>query len=400
MVLRKEVSLQQEWNIISLYLELEYMRYSETFSYKLSTVDNAAYRLPSLIIYQHLEVIVYELIIAGLPKVHLEVASETNDKYLSVHIRYNLPDVSRIPSDLQTMKQHLQRRLNALQKKHSELSTTTDHTGVTIHIPLSIQDQIPNSSAMQKVVIIEDEKRSREFLKEILLEHCEGIEITGLGSNVAEGIDVINTTRPQIVFLDIELQTGTGFDVLEQVTYRDFAVIFTTAYDHYALKAIKFSAADYLLKPISVEELKAAVAKVSERRAHDLQQQTMSILMQNLKSLRSNTEPTITLSLAEGLEFVPIRDILRVEAGGSYTNFFLKEGRKILVSKNLKEYEQLLCDYDFMRVHNSHIINLSEVKKMLKTDGGYAVMSDGTQIIISPKKKDDFIKAMSQRHLQ
>lgn len=247
---------------------------------------------------------------------------------------------------------------------------------------------------MQRAIIVEDEIRSRQFLQDLLQEHCQGLEIVGAAGNVADGISLINTTKPDIVFLDIELQTGTGFDVLAAVQERNFTVIFTTAYDHYALKAIKFSAADYLLKPIDLDELKGAVAKVLKQNLNELKPQTIDMLMQNLRSIRSNTEPTITLSLADGFEFVPMREIIRLEAGGAYTHFFLKEGRKILVSKNLKEFEQLLCDYNFMRVHNSHLINLAEVKKMVKSDGGYAVMSDGAQVIISPKKKEEFIQIM------
>lgn len=251
---------------------------------------------------------------------------------------------------------------------------------------------------MQQIVIVEDEPRSRKFLNDILLEHCEDIAVVGLAGNVAEAVQMIKEKKPDLVFMDIELQTGTGFDVLEQIKGLQPAIIFTTAYDHYAIKAIKFSAVDYLLKPIDVEELKAAVAK-TQSKAPQSQEQTLEMLMQNLKQLKTNDNPTITLSVADGLEFIPVKDIIRLEAAGAYTNFFLKNNRKIMVSKNLKEYESLLSDHDFMRIHNSHIINLSEVKRMLKTDGGLAVMSDDAEIIISAKKKDDFVHAMRHRHL-
>lgn len=250
---------------------------------------------------------------------------------------------------------------------------------------------------MQRVVIVEDEPRSREFLKEILAEHCPQLEIAGLAGNVEEAVKTIHDLEPDLIFLDIELQTGTGFDVLQQIQDVQPAVIFTTAYDHYAIKAIKFSAVDYLLKPIDVDELKAAVAKTDDKQQRDSQQQTLQVLMQNLKQLRSNDNPTITLSVADGMEFIPLRSIIRLEAAGAYTNFFLKDGKKIMVSKNLKEYEMMLGDHDFMRVHNSHIINMNEVKRLVKSDGGYAVMSDDAQVIISPKKKDDFVKLMTNR---
>lgn len=250
---------------------------------------------------------------------------------------------------------------------------------------------------MQRVIIVEDEARARTFLTELVKEHCLGLEIVDVAANVEAAIASIRAHRPDLVFMDIELQTGTGFDVLEQIRDLQPAVIFTTAYDHYAIKAIKFSAVDYLLKPIDVEELKAAVARAEVAKAQSNNQQTLDVLMHNLKQLRTNENPTITLSLAEGIEFIPVREIIRIEAAGAYTNFFLKGGKKLMVSKNLKEYEGMLADHHFMRVHNSHIINLAEVKRMVKSDGGYAVMSDDAQVVISPKKRDEFMQAMMNR---
>jgi len=250
---------------------------------------------------------------------------------------------------------------------------------------------------MQRVLIVEDEVRSREFLADILAEHCPALQLVGTASNVAEAVAAIRDYRPDLVFLDIELQTGTGFDVLEQINGEQPAIIFTTAYDHYAIKAIRFSAVDYLLKPIDVDELKAAVARTRDLQHVNSNQQTLDVLMHNLKQLRANENPTITLSVAEGIEFIPLREIIRLEAAGAYTNFFLKGSRKMMVSKNLKEYETMLGEHNFMRVHNSHIINLAEVKRFVKSDGGYAVMSDDAQVVISPKKKDDFVRIMMSR---
>jgi two-component system LytT family response regulator len=250
---------------------------------------------------------------------------------------------------------------------------------------------------MQRVIIVEDEARSREFLHDVLTEHCPTLKVVGLAANVEEAIAAIHALKPDLIFLDIELQTGTGFDVLEGTRDVQPAVIFTTAYDHYAIKAIKFSAVDYLLKPIDVDDLKSAVARVAQQQERRESSQTLDVLMHNLKQLRSNDNPTITLSVAEGIEFIPLREIIRLEAAGAYTNFFLKGGKKMMVSKNLKEYEMMLSEHNFMRVHNSHIINLSEVKRMVKADGGYAVMSDDAQVVISPKKKDDFMQLMMSR---
>jgi two-component system LytT family response regulator len=247
-----------------------------------------------------------------------------------------------------------------------------------------------------KAIIVEDEVRSREFLKNLVEEYCPTVQVVAMAASVEEAIEAVNTRKPDLLFLDIELHTGTGFDVLQGVGYHNFSVIFTTAYDHYAIKAIKFSAVDYLLKPIDVDELQAAVQKVSEKMQNNTSQQTLQLLLKNLQK-PADTDFSITLATSEGLEFVPLQQIIRLEASGPYTHFYMKGGKKIMVSKNLKEYELLLGDHQFFRVHNSHIINMKEVKRMIKTDGGYAVMNDDSMITISPKKKDEFMQQMAQR---
>ncbi len=246
-----------------------------------------------------------------------------------------------------------------------------------------------------KAIIVEDELRSREFLNNLVKEYCPGVQVLAMAATVDEAIQAINTHKPELVFLDIELHTGTGFDVLESVEDTNFHVIFTTAYDHYAVKAIKFSAVDYLLKPIDVDELQSAVQKVSNKMSGN-DQQALQVLLQNLRK-PLGSDFSITLATSEGLEFVPLQQIIRLEASGPYTHFFLKEGKKIMVSKNLKEYELLLTEHHFFRVHNSHIINMKEVKRMIKTDGGYAIMNDESMISISPKKKDEFMQQMGLR---
>ena len=245
-------------------------------------------------------------------------------------------------------------------------------------------------------VIVEDELRSREFLNSMVAEFCPQVELLGMASNVQEAVSLIDQTRPQIVFMDIELQTGTGFDVVEKVQERNFHLIFTTAYDHYAIKAIKFSAVDYLLKPISVEELQEAVTKAMETIEQKSSGNKLDQLINNLKR-PAGDDFSISLSTSEGIEFVQLSTIIRLEANGPYTTFFLKDGRKIMVSKNLKEYEQLLSEHAFFRVHNSHIIHLKEVRKMIKTDGGYAIMNDNSMIAISPKKREEFMQLMGRR---
>jgi two-component system LytT family response regulator len=247
-----------------------------------------------------------------------------------------------------------------------------------------------------KALIVEDEIRSRDFLKNLVEEFCPELIVSGTASNVEDAVLFINNHSPQIVFMDIEMQTGTGFDVLQQVNHRDFHVIFTTAYDHYAIKAIRFSAVDYLLKPINLEELQQAVAKAVENIQQKAEGNKIELLIRNLKR-PAGEDFSISLSTSEGVEFIQLTNITRLEANGPYTTFFMKDARKIMVSKNLKEYEMLLTDHGFFRVHNSHMISLKEVRKMIKTDGGYAVMNDESMIAISPKKKEEFMQLMGQR---
>ena len=246
-------------------------------------------------------------------------------------------------------------------------------------------------------VIVEDEVRSRQFLKSLVDEFCPEVDVTGMAASVEEAVGMINQLKPQLLFLDIEMHTGTGFDILQQISHREFQVIFTTAYDHYAIKAIKFSALDYLLKPIDVQELQTAVQKAIAQLSGNETQKPLEMLLQNMLRTAAGQDYTISLSTSEGMEFVPIRQIMRLEASGPYTTFFLKDQRKIMVSKNLKEYEILLGDHEFYRLHNSHIVNLREVRKVVKTDGGYAVMNDDSMIAISPKKKEEFLLLLSNR---
>ncbi|MES2733456.1 MAG: response regulator [Bacteroidota bacterium] len=245
-------------------------------------------------------------------------------------------------------------------------------------------------------VIIEDEFYSREFLKNVLAELLPEISLLGMAESVPTGIALIEQTQPDLVFLDIEMQSGTGFDLLQALPHRNFDVIFTTAYDHYALQAIKFSAVDYLLKPIDLDELIAAVRKVREQRTRQRSNLALETLLANLKQPETEKQ-TITLSTSDGLEFVPLSQIVRLEAAGAYTTFFLKDGKKIMVSKNLKEYEHILPKKYFFRPHNSHMVNIYEVKRVIKTDGGCAILNDGSTILISPKKKDEFLSLLMNR---
>ena len=248
---------------------------------------------------------------------------------------------------------------------------------------------------MLRAIIVEDEKHNRETLKNLLAEFCPEVQIKGMAANVEEGLQMIRAAQPDLLFLDIELQTGTGFDLLQQVDNPAFDVIFTTAFDQYAIQAIKFSSLDYLLKPIDIDELQQAVSKAIEKQKADQGKAQLEVLLSNLNR-QSSSQKRICLSTAEGLEFLMVQDIMYCEASGSYTNFVLKEGRKLVVSKHLKGYETLLDGGPFMRVHNKYLINLEEVKRFVKSEGGYILMNNGDQVSISPKKREAFMQRMEQ----
>lgn len=234
---------------------------------------------------------------------------------------------------------------------------------------------------------------SRETLKSLLTEFCDGVKVLGMAGTVKEAVVLIEYHQPDVVFLDIELQTGTGFDVLNQLNTSNFEVIFTTAFEQYAIKAIKFSSLDYLLKPIDIDELQEALDKARSKKDHVQSARQLSLLLKNID--RTDHKKKICLSTSEGMEFIDVARIKYCEASGSYTNFHIRPDIKLIVSKNLKEYEQLLSDYNFMRVHNSYLINLHEVKKFVKSEGGYILMNDDTQIAISQSKREDFINRMA-----
>jgi two-component system, LytTR family, response regulator len=251
---------------------------------------------------------------------------------------------------------------------------------------------------MLKVIIIEDEAHGRETLRNLLNDYCEDIQIVSLAGTVKDGIKSIQTEKPDLIFLDVELHSGTGFEILENVNRFDFEVIFTTAYENYAIKAIKFSAIDYLLKPIDIGELREAVDKVRKRREESFHNNNLLNLIQNFQG-QNNQQKIITLSTSEGIEFISVLDIVKLEANGSYTTFYLKQRKNLLVSKNLKEYENLLSEYGFFRVHHSCMINLNEVERYVKSDGGSVILKDGSRADISHKKKDKFLELMGLRNV-
>jgi two-component system LytT family response regulator len=250
---------------------------------------------------------------------------------------------------------------------------------------------------MIKTVLVEDEKKSREVLQKMLEKHCPDVQLLGSASSVTEGVEMIRSQKPELVFLDIELTDGTGFDVLEKVKDQQFDVVFATAYDQYAIKAIKFSAIDYLLKPYDIDELKAAVKKIADKKAQHAAPNLDNIkfLLDNFKKQDENYNK-ITLPTGNAYEIVQIKDIVRCEADGSYTNFYLSDKRHFMVTQNLKHYEDILPGDKFLRVHHAHLINMDHVVRFLKEDSGYAIMSDGSKIEISRRKREQFLEILNK----
>jgi two-component system, LytTR family, response regulator len=248
---------------------------------------------------------------------------------------------------------------------------------------------------MLKAIIVDDELKSRESLRILIEDFCEGIQIQQLCQNVAEVVAAIDEIEPDVVFLDIQLQRETGFDLLTQLKNYNFAVIFTTAYSEFAIKAFKFSAIDYLLKPIDIEELRGAIKKVGRRNSNDIEEK-INQLFQNLQS-KNTDNYKLALPTSDGLVFVRVSDILYCVASSNYTEINMVDSKKHLVSRTLKEYEDILVEQNFFRIHNSYLINLNRIKKYVRGEGGYVVMNNDVSLDVSKRKKDGFLSRIGAK---
>ncbi len=242
-----------------------------------------------------------------------------------------------------------------------------------------------------KAVIVDDEARNRQMLQKLLELFCPEVAVAGNADSVTTAVKAIKELKPDIVFLDIELHPEKCFDIFPQLDSLDFEVIFTTAHKGYAIEAIKHGALDYLLKPVGPEELQKAVNKAVQKRST---REDNSLLAKFIREMKPAGPSRIGLPTNDGIIYAETDNIRRCEAKGPYTNIFFKDGNKVMTSRNLKEYELQLPGSNFMRVHNSHLINLAEVKMYVKTDGGYIEMKDGTQVPLSQSQKESFFEKM------
>lgn len=253
-----------------------------------------------------------------------------------------------------------------------------------------------------RAVIIDDETNAREALTNLIRIVSPEVNICGEARNADSGIELIRRERPNLIFLDIQMPGKSGFDLLSSFEKVDFGVIFTTAYQEYAIRAFRFSAIDYLLKPIDPDELQTAVGKFRDRTG-SVNPEQLQILQEQLDPVRAprlitrkrNDNQRIALPTAEGIHFVQMTDIIQCESLGSYTKFHLVKGPTIVVSRLLKEYEEILDNYYFFRVHQSNIINLEHIKRYVKGDGGQVWMSDNTEIEVSRRRKEEFLSLLS-----
>ena len=251
---------------------------------------------------------------------------------------------------------------------------------------------------MLKAVIIDDEPDAVNSIELIINEYCNNVSVVGKAYSASEGKDVIIANTPDLVFLDIEMPRGNGFDMLEMIPDRNFDIIFITAYNNWAIKAFKYNAIDYVLKPIDIDDFINAINKVEKSRGRGDNNGSLSIdkYKELLESISSKSLNKIAISTSEGIEYIEITKIIRFEGDGSYSKVYIIDQPYILVSKNLKEFQELLEDNDFFRTHNSHLINLSFVKKYVMKDGGHIEMKDNTIVPISRRKKEAFVDVMDK----
>lgn len=247
---------------------------------------------------------------------------------------------------------------------------------------------------MLHTIIVDDKPTNIETLKSLISTYCTQLSVVGTATGMEEGVNLITRLKPDLVFLDIEMPGGNGFELLKKFNPVPFVVIFTTAYNQYAVQAFRENALDYLLKPIDIDALLQAVSRAEKQIELTLTNQN---LIKYLKQLHPPHNDKIALPTQEGYLFVDCNTIVRCEASGSYTNIYLMEDKKIMVSMRLRECENILPSTRFFRVHHSHIINLQYISKYIRGRGGYLIMQDGSKVEVAASRKDVFLESIKQR---
>jgi two-component system, LytTR family, response regulator len=248
---------------------------------------------------------------------------------------------------------------------------------------------------MIKCVLVDDETNSLEMMEWLLKTYCPEVKVEAMCNSAELGIAAIHKYKPDVVFLDIEMPHMNGFDMLEQFDRLFFDVVFCTAYDQFAIKAFKYSALNYLLKPVDPDDLKESIRRIEEKRAVPTREQ-IELLLQNVKNVNRATVARIALTTNDGMIFVSTQDIIYCEAESNYTAIVLAGGKKIMVSKVLKDIDEALAGPDFFRVHNSFLININHIKKFVRGEGGYVIMDNDANISISRSRRQEFMELFSK----
>ncbi len=243
-----------------------------------------------------------------------------------------------------------------------------------------------------KIIIVDDEKRARQTISDMVKLCCPGTEIIAEADSVKTGAEVISKLRPDLVLLDVDLGDGTGFDLLKKLAPVNFKVIFITAFQEHATRAFKFSAIDYILKPVNSDELTQAIHRAKETQKEQLEDK-LQTLMENIGNIAQEAKK-IVLKTSESIHIVNVQDIVRCESDRNYTIFYFREAKKLLVSKTLGDFEEMLSHYKFYRPHQSHLVNLNFIEKFEKSDGGYLVMKDKTNVPVSTRKRDQLMNML------
>lgn len=246
---------------------------------------------------------------------------------------------------------------------------------------------------MIKAIIIDDIEQARITLKKDLETYAKDVQVIGEANGVVEGAKLLKTVQPDLLFLDIQMQDGSGFDLLDILKEINFKIIFITASDAHAIKAFRYAAIDYLMKPVDPDELTSALTKF---KSHKINENEKYKLLN--ESLKNNNKPHERLALhtQDKIHIVNINDIIRCESSINYTEFFFNGGKKLLVTKTLKDFEDLLSDQGFFRIHQSHLVNTKFIKEFVKTDGGYIIMNDGSNVPVSTRKRPGVVKMLEE----